>query len=98
MWVYDYTTYESLRNKVVEKLMTLHFFLIGNKTFIQKNWASCSQWWTSDQEKLQQVLRLNLIECKKLEIEIKFVEPQTRAHWNKVPKRRAFKRWHYTYS
>ena len=33
-----------------------------------------------DQEKLQQVLRLNLIECKKSEMEIQFVKPQIRTH------------------
>ena len=34
----------------------------------------------SDQEKIQQVPKLNLIECKKSEIEIQFVKPQTHAH------------------
>ena len=34
----------------------------------------------SGQEKIQQVQKLNLIECKKSEIEIQFVKPQTHTH------------------
>ena len=45
-----------------------------------------------DQEKIQQVQKINLIECKNLEMEIQFVKPQTRTHLNKVLKRRVFKR------
>ena len=33
-----------------------------------------------DQEKIQQVQKLNLIECKNSEMEIQFVKPQIRAH------------------
>ena len=92
MWVYDYTTYKSLHNKVVEKLMTLHFFLQVIKFLFKKTEHHVHNGEHFDQEKLQQVLRLNLIECKKSEMEIQFVKPQIRAHLNKVPKRRAFNR------
>ena len=66
-----------------------YFLLIGNKTFIQKI-EQVHDGEHSDQEKIHQ--KLNLIECKNAEMEIQFVKPQTRAHGNKVLKRRAFKR------
>ena len=38
------------------------------------------------------VQELNLTDCRKSEIEIHGIKPKIRAHWNKVPKRRDFKR------
>ena len=47
---------------------------------------------TLNKKQIQQVQELKLIDCKNLENEIQCVKPQIQVHWNKVPKRRDFKR------
>ena len=47
---------------------------------------------TLSKKQIQQNQELKWTECKNLEIEIQFVQPQIRAHWNKVLRRRDFKR------
>ena len=53
--------------------------MIGNKTFIQKIEHHAHDGEHSDQEKIQQVQKLNLIECKNAEMETQSIKtPNTR--------------------
>ena len=55
------------------------FILIGNKTFIPKIEHLVHDSEHSDQEKIQQVQKLNLIECKNAEMETQSIKtPNTR--------------------
>ena len=55
------------------------YILIGNKTFIQKIEHHAHDGEHSDQEKIQQVQKLNLIECKNAEMETQSIKtPNTR--------------------
>ena len=66
----------------------IFFFLIGNKTFIEKkNWTSCSQWWTLwTLKQIQEDQELKEIQTKKSATAVQFVHPQTRAQRNRVRK------------
>ena len=68
-------------------LVTIHllfpiyhvFFFISNKTFIEKSWTSCSQWWTLwAMKQIQEDQELKEIETKKLATANEIVKRLTR--------------------
>ena len=69
------------------------FFWIGNKTFIeQKNWTSCSRWWTLwTMKQIQEDQELKEIETKKSATAVQFVHPQIQAQRNRVRKSKHFR-------
>ena len=73
-------------------------FLIGNKTFIeQKNWTSCSWWWTLwTMKQIQEDQELKEIETKNSAAAVQFLHPQIRAQRNRVWKSKHY-RW-YSFS
>ena len=68
------------------------FFLISNKTFIEKSWTSCSRWWTLwTMKQIQEDQELKEMETKKSSTAVQFIHPQIRAQRNRVQKSKHFK-------
>ena len=77
---------------LVNKVSLSFFFWIGNNTFIEKNWTSCSRWWTLwTGKQIQKDQELKEIETKKSDTAEQFIHPQTQAQRNRVRKRCHFR-------
>ena len=76
-----------------KKIKRMIFFWIGNKTFIeQKNWTSCSRWWTLwTMKQIQEDQELKEIETKKSATAVQFVHSQIWAQRNRVRKSKHFR-------